>query len=618
MAVTLHAGKNQFFASDGSPLASGKLYTYVSGTSTPKAAYTDDAGTIAHANPIVLDSRGEAEIYWTGVYDVTLKTSADVTIWGPIKLEEPESDGTAAALDTALRAELANTSTADEGDTLIGVGSIVSLISGAKARHASLHDAVTAIGSNRCAVVVSRDVTMSASATFPSTATLRIENGARITTTGYELTARVDCPAAQCFSGTGTVKLRNTDSVLPQWFGASSAASNADNKTALQAAIAASAALGSGVVFVGPEINYGYDVDSRATWPSFSGITNPVLVIDRSQGSSYSGYPAAYDGAQERIFTHTPQTTATLTFTASLSGGATSATLTANWGSTTGPWLVTFSNGDARAVTLTNGSAAATWSGGLSGSATSSATYTNSGQHDGNAKWLRSSWAPALIVSNDMDLTGTRTITDNRRANIFFAVNGIATWRLGQGTIDSNTATDEALSNFGLEKFSVSGDTLGAYTPFVIQRSTGNWSFGGGTNAPPANYHFKSVTAGYEVGMFESLAATASVTLRNSSGSSDDVRISNSSGDIALNIPALGDAVVIKKSTRNVLIGAGSDDAAVLLNMASTTKGFLPPKMTTTQRDAISSPPSGLVIFNTTTNKLNVRGASAWEAVTST
>lgn len=235
MAVTIHAGKNQFFASDGSPLASGKLYTYVSGTSTPKAAYTDAAGTIAHANPIVLDSRGEAEIYWTGVYDVTLKTSADVTIWGPIKLEEPESDGAAAALDTALRTELANTSAADEGDTLIGVGSIVSVISGVKARHASLHDAVTAIGANRCTVVVSRDVTMSAGATFPSTATLRIENGARITTTGYTLTAaNFDCdPEVQCFSGTGTVVI-SSGPLHVAWWG--------EDGSAIAAAIAAAKA----------------------------------------------------------------------------------------------------------------------------------------------------------------------------------------------------------------------------------------------------------------------------------------------------------------------------------------------------------------------------------------
>lgn len=41
------------------------------------------------------------------------------------------------------------------------------------------------------------------------------------------------------------------------------------------------------------------------------------------------------------------------------------------------------------------------------------------------------------------------------------------------------------------------------------------------------------------------------------------------------------------------------------------------PKCTTTIRDAIVSPQAGYLIFNTTTSKLNVRGANAWEVVTS-
>lgn len=61
----------------------------------------------------------------------------------------------------------------------------------------------------------------------------------------------------------------------------------------------------------------------------------------------------------------------------------------------------------------------------------------------------------------------------------------------------------------------------------------------------------------------------------------------------------------------------GAPDATAQVQIDSTTKGFLPPRMTTTQRDAITSPIKGLVIFNSTTNKLNVRGNTAWEAVTS-
>jgi len=70
-------------------------------------------------------------------------------------------------------------------------------------------------------------------------------------------------------------------------------------------------------------------------------------------------------------------------------------------------------------------------------------------------------------------------------------------------------------------------------------------------------------------------------------------------------------------SAGNVLIGTTTDLASSILTMGSTTKGFLPPRMTGTQRDAISSPATGLVVYNTTTDKLNFYNGSAWEAVTS-
>jgi len=52
--------------------------------------------------------------------------------------------------------------------------------------------------------------------------------------------------------------------------------------------------------------------------------------------------------------------------------------------------------------------------------------------------------------------------------------------------------------------------------------------------------------------------------------------------------------------------------SAVSSTVSST---FIPPRMTTTQRNAISAPPAGSVIYNTTTNLLNHYNGSAWLAV---
>jgi len=53
-------------------------------------------------------------------------------------------------------------------------------------------------------------------------------------------------------------------------------------------------------------------------------------------------------------------------------------------------------------------------------------------------------------------------------------------------------------------------------------------------------------------------------------------------------------------------------DASARLEVASTTQGFLPPRMTTTQRDAISTPAAGLMVYNTTTNKAQCYNGTTW------
>lgn len=76
----------QFFDNDGNVLSGGKIYTYAAGTSTPATTYTNSIGSIAHANPIILDSSGRVpsggEIWLTvGIaYKFVLKNSSDTLI----------------------------------------------------------------------------------------------------------------------------------------------------------------------------------------------------------------------------------------------------------------------------------------------------------------------------------------------------------------------------------------------------------------------------------------------------------------------------------------------------------------------------------------------------------
>jgi hypothetical protein len=69
-------------------------------------------------------------------------------------------------------------------------------------------------------------------------------------------------------------------------------------------------------------------------------------------------------------------------------------------------------------------------------------------------------------------------------------------------------------------------------------------------------------------------------------------------------------------SSGEVAIGT-TINAAAILTLTSTTKGVLFPRMTTTQKNAIVSPVAGLMVYDTTLNKLSIRTASSWETVTS-
>lgn len=75
-----------------------------------------------------------------------------------------------------------------------------------------------------------------------------------------------------------------------------------------------------------------------------------------------------------------------------------------------------------------------------------------------------------------------------------------------------------------------------------------------------------------------------------------------------------------KDSIFNGAVAIGTTSAAnskAALDVVSTTKGFLPPRHTTTQRDAISSPTEGLTLYNSTTHYLGYYNATAWLEVAS-
>lgn len=97
----------------------------------------------------------------------------------------------------------------------------------------------------------------------------------------------------------------------------------------------------------------------------------------------------------------------------------------------------------------------------------------------------------------------------------------------------------------------------------------------------------------------------------------------NMAGALTFNTRPAGSGASLAERMRidsagNVGIGTSSPAASAILDVQSTTKGVRVPNMTTTQKNAISSPAAGLVAFDTTLAKLCVYTGVAWETITST
>jgi hypothetical protein len=105
-------------------------------------------------------------------------------------------------------------------------------------------------------------------------------------------------------------------------------------------------------------------------------------------------------------------------------------------------------------------------------------------------------------------------------------------------------------------------------------------------------------------------------------GSEIDFRLADDSGFAAINTGSISCSANLGVSSSMSLGGSalfGSNDlgsltASAVLEARSTTKGFLPPRMTTTQRGNIVSPATGLKLYNTSTNNTDTFDGTNWQS----
>lgn len=252
------------------------------------------------------------------------------------------------------------------------------------------------------------------------------------------------------------------------WFGASTDNTNAENKTVLQAAITLCDVDGGGVVEVPWPICYGYVKTDVSTHPDFSGVDNDMMVEDRGLGASYSAFPPAKEGWQERLFYYTKQTDPVGQHDGNGFG------ISANWH----PYI---------------------W-------------LDNAGQY--------------ADVGDP-----SRTASDNLRTSIFYAHLGHPIWQVGMGQAKVGDVAFDDMYHYAIAAFSSDGTPrhtpyLVNYLTGAVNYSVGSVT----TQAAHWFKHEPMVTNSFPTMLIENGTGDVTLTMRNSAGSDPDVSVLNNDG----------------------------------------------------------------------------------------
>lgn len=206
------------------------------------------------------------------------------------------------------------------------------------------------------------------------------------------------------------------------------------------------------------------------------------------------------------------------------------------------------------------------------------------------------------------------------------------TWRirsLSGGDFDIATSTTRYfyISNSG--KIVINGSSPISTAQFSVNgsmASNGGIQVQAGLSAPTGAGFELEYTGGiaYITSYNRTSSSWLPITIRGSlidfvSSGTSTTRIATTGNFLINTTTDAGYKLDVNGTTRiqNKLSVGTPSAASAVMEITSTTQGFLPPRMTTAQKNAIASPAAGLVVYDTTLNKLCVRTASAWETITS-
>lgn len=191
-------------------------------------------------------------------------------------------------------------------------------------------------------------------------------------------------------------------------------------------------------------------------------------------------------------------------------------------------------------------------------------------------------------VATDVAMSGDIGIDNTGATTIQAGV--VTSAKIAAATIvNSNISASAAIaySKLTLSNSVVNADINSAAAIAITKLTVGTANQVLGTNAGASANEFKTLTA-----------------------TANQVSVTHGVGTVTFATPQdIGTASAVQFGSLTL---GGALDSSSILSLTSTTKGFLPPKMTTTQRNAISSPTDGLVVFDSTLAQLYLRTGGTW------
>ena len=222
-------------------------------------------------------------------------------------------------------------------------------------------------------------------------------------------------------------------------------------------------------------------------------------------------------------------------------------------------------------------------------------------EEDGGGGYVSKYVTGAEIVSDTNFANTDLTFTVDRTHNLAGHTVTLHDGQLGAGTLtaDATVGVRANGSYAGLQGISTAGrGVVGSGDISGVEGSSTNGKGIKGTSTNDVGTYGEGVIGSRGFGT--SLGVHGYTDTAGGIGGSFEKR----SG--ALAVKSAGDAYI---ETYGL---GGSHQSSALLDVNSTTQGFLLPRMTTTQRNAISSPATGLEIFNTTTGRKEYYNGTYW------